>query len=136
MTRPTFILGLLFFVANIAIDLVMVFSGLPTLGGMLAFLTVLVFVTGIIWFIHLDDGKMRLLRVWLVFPLALVGVAFYKVLALTSSLGKPTAALIAENLSEMGNLLMARYQMGLWLAAVILFSGFMIASALMEKTND
>jgi NADH:ubiquinone oxidoreductase subunit 6 (subunit J) len=124
-----FVLGASLFTLTIAIDAMIIAQGLEVLGVLSLIGSILVFASAIVWLIYQDDGALHIRKVWVAVPLAVFGVAVAKMFD-SSGIGMFRGN---ENIQEVGNLLMSRYQLGLWSVSTTLLISFVIAASLMVR---
>jgi NADH:ubiquinone oxidoreductase subunit 6 (subunit J) len=129
LNRSIFILGHFCFLVMIGVDLAIHLSGAVILGVFNLIGSILVFAVGLVWQLRQEEEKMQISRLWLALPIAAWGAAIFRVL----NQSQIEYRLTPENLEEVGNLLMSRFDMGLWLGSLILLVGFIIAGTLMRR---
>jgi len=128
MKNYAFFLGSLVFALILVVDGMMYLNGMKAL-GIFSFLgSLLVFASGMVWLIYRDDRKIYFRRAFLLFPIAIFGGAISLILKQVPMELRPTA----ENLEEVGSLLMSRYQIGLWIVAILIFFVFVMASSMLS----
>jgi hypothetical protein len=128
MKNRAFLLGSFIFLIIVAVDGVMFFDGMKTLGIFSFLSSLLVFASGMVWLIYRDDSKIYFSRSVLLVPIVIFGGAITAVLKQVPM----DLQMTPENLEETGNLLMSRYQIGLWIVAILIFFIFVMASSLMS----
>lgn len=128
MKNYAFFFGATIFILILGIDTTMYLNGMRAL-GIFSFLgSLLVFASGMIWLIYRDDRGVYFRRPILFIPIAIFGGAVGLILKQVPLEIRPTA----ENLEEVGSLLMSRYQIGLWIVAIIIFFVFVMASSMLS----
>ncbi len=128
MKNKAFLMGSFIFLIIVGVDLFMFFDGMKTLGIFSFLSSLLVFASGMVWLIYRDDSKIYFCKPSLLVPIAIFGGAVTMVLKQVPM----DLQMTPENLEETGNLLMSRYQIGLWLVATLIFFIFVMASSLMS----
>jgi hypothetical protein len=106
-------------------------NGLVSLGIFSFIGTLLLFASSIIWLIYRDDTELHLRKIWLAIPIAIFGggLAFsFQQLGLQFSATN-------ENLIEVGNLVMSRYQIGMWTVSALILFMFIIAASLVTRNR-
>jgi hypothetical protein len=128
--RSTFLaLGIV--ALTLSIDTALAFSGAEGL-GMIAGLSTLVFAAiGAIWLMRLRNAQITVRRVWVVFPAGVFFAAIAIVFERSGLLLKP----FVEDLRGVGNLMMARYQIGVWILSIVVLLTFVTASTLLERNR-
>jgi hypothetical protein len=128
LRNSAFLLGSFIFLIILIVDGGMFFVGMKVLGIFSIISSILVFASGMVWLIYRDDAKIYIRHKALVFPIAIFGIAI-----LTALKQVPVdLQLTPENLEQTGNLLMSRYQIGLWIVAALIFFIFVMASSLLS----
>jgi hypothetical protein len=129
MNKPAFLIGTAIALVTANLDFQMLFMGQSALGLFSFIGTLLVFASSMIWLIYRDDGKVYFRRLTLIIPVFVLGLAIYSTFKQMPILSLQTP----ESLNESGNLLMSRYQIGLWLVSISIFFVFIISSSLMVR---
>jgi hypothetical protein len=131
LRNRTFILGAILLVLTLAVDIYLFFLGLFVLGIFSLIGTSLVFSAAMFWFMHLEDTKFHFQKPVLIIPIAILGSAVALVFDQTPMIIQKTP----ENLEQIGNLMMSRYQIALWLSSAIVFFVFIISSSVLTKRD-
>jgi hypothetical protein len=129
MNKPAFIIGTVIALVTVGLDVQMLLVGQSALGLFSFIGTLLVFASSMIWLIYRDDGKAHFRRMTLAIPVFILGLAVLFTFKQMPILSLQTP----ESLNESGNLLMSRYQVGLWLVSLCIFFVFIISSSLMVR---
>jgi hypothetical protein len=129
MKKPAFFLGAILFLLTTVINCWLIFTGTVALGIFSLIGTVLVFSSGIIWLIRQEDQSLHLKNVWLILPLGVFSFGIVQ----TLQKGGMDYPFVLENIQEIGNVMMSRYQIGLWLVSTVLLLSFVVAGALMTR---
>ncbi len=129
--RGAFGLGFIVFLTNVFVNLILVFNGAPLLGIFCLLQTILVFSVGVIWLIRQDDFSLHFHKTSTLIPLVIFLVGYYLIL---DNLGIKFYA-IKENVEELGNLMLSRYQVALWFGAVLGMLGFVLAGGVMRRSQ-
>lgn len=127
MRNRAFLVGSFIFLVLIGVDLVMYLNGMKVLGIFSFLASLLVFASGMVWLIYRDDSRIYFRKPILLIPIAIFGAA----VTMTLQQVPLYFRLTPENLEEAGNLLMSRYQIGLWIISILIFFLFIMASSLM-----
>jgi NADH:ubiquinone oxidoreductase subunit 6 (subunit J) len=129
LKNKAFIVGALLLLMTVAIDVLMYANGLWALALFSFIGTILVFASSLVWLVYRDDTLLYVRRVYLIIPLAIFGIAlnlcFHKI-----PMGFAPSP---ENLEEVGNLLMSRYQIALWIVSTLIFFMFITSGSLMGR---
>ncbi len=129
MKNLAFVLGRLVLAITLTVDIGIFFNGMKVLGIFSLISSLLVFAAGMVWLIYRDDGRVYFKRKSLFIPITLFGLSIVAALREIPIDFKVTN----ENLEEVGNLLMSRYQMALFIVSVLVFFVFVIASSLLSS---
>jgi hypothetical protein len=131
LKNRSFWLGFLIFLGTLWIDGQIFAGGSYALGILVCVGSILVFASGIVWLVYHDDKKIHFRRGWLVIPIAVFGYATVLVFDKSGI----TFAPAPENLLEIGNLVMTRFQIGMWIVSLTLLCVFVIAGSLIARRS-
>jgi NADH:ubiquinone oxidoreductase subunit 6 (subunit J) len=131
MKKGAFYTGCLIFSLTVLIDVGIYTIGLKTLGIFSLIGTLLVFGASMIWLIYMEDNHHYFRKPILVIPIGIFAVALVESFKQTSIQYRSTT----ESLDEVGNLLLSRYQMILWIVSIIIFFMFIVASTLISRRS-
>ena len=123
-----FLLGSFIFLLVVSVDAAMFINGMKALAIFSFMSSLLVFAAAMVWLIYRDDAKIYFRNSLLIIPLIAFGASISQVMKQVPMELRYTP----ENLDEVGNLLMSRYQIGLWIVAMTIFFIFIMASSLMS----
>jgi hypothetical protein len=126
---PIFLLGVLLLLLNISVDVLMLSTNLGALGVLSLTGSSLVFCSATIWFIYRDEVTLKFRNSFAILPLALFVAAFLKFLKAGGIKFQPAA----EDLAGVGNMLMARYEMGLWIISAWILLTFVISGSILIR---
>jgi hypothetical protein len=129
LKNRVFFLGILLVVMTLAVDIYLFYLGLFVLALFSIIGTSLVFSGAMFWFMHLEDTKFHFRKPTLLIPIAILGSAICLVFNQVPMIIQKTP----ENLEQIGNLMMSRYQIALWLSSVLVFFVFVISSSVLAK---
>jgi hypothetical protein len=125
----SFLVGTFILVMTLFVDGTMFTNGLISLAIFSFIGTLLLFASSIIWLIYRDDTKLHFRRIWLVIPLSVFGLG----LAFTFQQLRLQYIPTNENLGEVGNLVMSRYQIGMWCVSALILFMFVVAASLVTR---
>lgn len=129
MKKSAYLTALVLFIACIATDLLAFLFGQPLAGITLTTSTLIVFFSAHVWYVHHPEPKLRVKNLFLVIPMIIITLGFLKILSSMELLQK----LNEENLLAQGQVLMSRYQGGLWILGLILLCAFIFAASILER---
>ena len=132
MKNFVFLLGTLLLILAVVIDIVIIASGMTILGVFSLLGSILFFIIGTIWFIYRDDQTFHFSQPLLVIPAGLFGGAVFSFFKKSQIFYKFSL----EDLPGVGNLIMARYQIGLWLVSVMILFAFVIGGSMMVRRSE
>ncbi len=124
-------MGTFLLLLTLIVDGVMFGSGLVSLAIFSIIGTLLLFASSIIWLIYRDDTQVHFRRIWHAIPISVFGGGLLFTFQQLSLKYNHTG----ENLGEVGNIIMSRYQIGMWIASTTIFFMFVIAASLVTRNR-
>lgn len=132
MKKTPYFFTIMLFVICLGLDLLAFVFNQPLAGITLVTSSVIVFFAAHVWFVHFPETRLRLKTIYLLVPLALIGLLFFKAIGGFQS----SKEMMGETLLSQGQLLMSRLQGGLWILGMIMISAFIVAASLLEKKRQ
>jgi hypothetical protein len=124
-----FYIGVFFLILTFAVDALIFINKLYVLGMISLISSSLIFSCAFIWFLYRDEQKPRVKNLFIVFPIGIFCVAILKFL----KLGLISYQAAPEDLLGVGNILMSRYELGLWIISSLILLSFVLTGALLVR---